>query len=504
MRAGIIRCRGRPPNTVYTFKHALMQDAAGATLLRAERRAIHGRLARLLEQQMPGTAHARPELLALHFSQAGLIEQAIDYWRKAAQRSLERSANVEAIEHMRQALSLLATLPTGAERDRRELDLQTQLGATLTTVKGFASPDVADAFQRARALSRETREPAHRLSVLRGLWVYDLVGAEWQTATALAEDMLTLSRGQEDSGYELEAQRALGMTLLWRGEFVHARDCLERGRRIYDPKLHKAHALRFGNDPGIACLVHEAFALWMLGYPDQAAATSARTIVQARQLAHPFSLAQALIYSAFIHQCRREPQVVLRLADEARTLAAEHGFRFWLAEATIMEGWARAACDEPTQGLTRLQDGIAEFLRTGARMDRPRWLALLAEIFAREGRTAEGLDAVTEALSVIETTKECFFEASLHQLGGELVLAQAGPQASELAEGHFRSALAVAARQSAKSWELRAATSLARLWRQQGNPGAARELLAPVYGWFTEGFDTADLVDAKAQLALLA
>jgi class 3 adenylate cyclase/predicted ATPase len=502
--AELVFRRGDPPEAIYSFKHALVQDAAYENLLKSRRQVLHQRIAQALEKEFPETAKTEPELLAMHYAGAGLADPAISYWRTAAERALQRSANVEAANHFRQALALLATLPEGRERDERELDLQTRLGATLTTVKGFAAPEVAAAYDRARILCRESETPAQKFSVLRGLWVYDLVRAEWQAAGDLAEEMLALAGDQQNIGYELESHRALGMILLWRGMFVGAREHLEQGRRLYDPEQHRIHALRYGNDPGIACLVHEAFALWVLGYADQALATSRRAVTLARQLGHPFSLAQALIYSLFIHQCRREPQVIRKSADEVKTLALEHGFPFWRAEAGIMAGWARAAEDKSSDGIIQLRNGVTDFLATGARMDKPRWLALLAEAYWINNQPDEGLEAVKEGLRVVDETRECFFQARLCQLNGDLLLRKGLPDAEVAADAQFREALAIARRQEAKSWELRAATSLARLWRAQSRRREAHDLLAPVYGWFTEGFDTADLKDAKALLDELA
>ncbi len=504
IRAELIVDRGEPPEATYTFAHALLQEAASACLLHSDRRAIHRRIARVLEKEFPEIVKTEPELLALHYARAGLVVPAITYWQKAAERALQRSANVEAARHFGEALALLESLPPGAERDQQELDLQTRLGATLTTIKGFAAPEVAAAYERARILCRESQDPAQRFSVLRGLWIYDLVRAEWQAANDLAEEMLVLARRQRNAGYEIEGHRALGMTLLWRGAFVRARDHLEEGCRVYDPQQHHVHAFRYGNDPGIACLVHEAFVLWVLGYPDRALAACRKAVALARHLVHPFSLAQALIYSIFIHQCRGEAQFIPELADEAKNLAVEHGFPFWLAEANIMSGWAASAQGGMDDGINRLRNGINDFLATGARMDKPRWLALLAETCGMNGQPRQGLGVISEALSVVEQTKECFFQARLYQLNGELLLKEGLPGAAPRAEAYFRDALSIARLQEAKSWELCAATSLARLWSAQCKRREAHDLLAPVYDWFTEGFDTADLRQARTLLDELA
>jgi class 3 adenylate cyclase/predicted ATPase len=500
VKAKLITQHGKQRESTYTFTHALLQEAAASCLLHADRRSIHRRIARALEKDFPESADAEPELLALHYAGAGLAERAISYWGAAAEKALQRSANIEAADHFRKALELLESLPQGQDRNERELDLQTRLGATLTTIKGFASPEVAATYDRARALCQGSHAPAQRFSVLRGLWVYDLVRAEWQTAANLAEEMLILARNQNNVGYDLESRRALGMTLLWRGMLVPAREHLEEGRRLYNPEQHRIHAVRYGNDPGIACMVHEAFALWVLGYADQALAISRDAMTLARHLDHPFSLVQALIYATFIHHSRGEVLAIRKLADEAKSLAVEHGFPFWQAEASMMAGWAVAVQDEGKEGLVRLRQGMTDFLATGARMDRPRWLAILAEACRINQQPREGLKAVEEALEIVEETKECFFQARLYQLKGELLLEQEPLQNGPAADALFREALATAQHQRAKSWELRAATSLARLWNAQGRRREAHDLLAPVYDWFTEGFDTAPLKDARGLL----
>jgi len=501
VRAELITVRGRPPEATYTFRHALLQEAASSCLLNADRRAIHRRIAEVLESDFPGTAANEPELLALHYTGAGLVDRAIDYWQLAGERALQRSANVEAAHHLDQALALLGTLPPSADRDQRELTLQTRLGATLTTVKGFAAPEVAAVYERARGLSRGSQPPLQRFSVLRGLWVYDLVRAEWQGANDLAKEMLSVSR---DPGQELEAHRALGMTLLWSGNFSDAHAHLEQGLRIYDPKHHHIHAFQYGNDPGIACQVHRAFALWVLGYPDRALSTCREALALARRLAHPFTLGQALIYSMFIHQLRGEPEALQELVPEAKSLAAEHGFPFWLAEADIMNGWAQAAGGEAEAGINQICTGMTSFLATGAKMDKPRWLALLAEAYSANNQTREGLKTVQKALKIVGSTKECFYQARLCQIHGDLLLKEGSRGAATRAATVFQQGLEVARRQKARSWELSTATSLARLWCAQAKRHEAYDLLAPVLQGFKEGSDTADLKEARALLNELA
>jgi class 3 adenylate cyclase/predicted ATPase len=500
IQAGLIMASGETPDATYRFKHALVRDAAYASLLRAERKAQHARLARVLVEEFPETAEREPELVARHFTGAMMVEFAIHYWRKAGEQSLGRFANAEAINHFSSALELLMTVPESVERDQQELDLQICLGTTFTTAKGFAAPEVEIAYTRARSLSQRLADPERVFSVWRGLWVFDLVRAQWQQAYELAAEMLAMSQHQHSSGYQLEAHRAMGVTLFWLGEFVRARDHLKQVHILYEPAQHHAHTIRYGSDPGVASLVHEAYVLWVLGYPDQALARSDEALALARQSNHPFSLAQALLYRGFLHQHRREAKAAESLAKQTETLATEHGFPFWLAESEIVQGWALAQNGETARGVQRLRNGLNDFLATGAEMDRPRWLATLAETYGRNGQPDAGLNSIHEALAAVENTGERFYEARVHELNGTLLLQRHGVDAKDEAEACLLKALSVARQQDAKSWELSAASSLARLWCQQGKRRDARNLLQPVYDWFAEGFDTGDLRDAKALL----
>ena len=404
--AGIVQCAGRPPDAVYTFKHALVQDVAAASLLRSRRQSLHAHIARKLESEFPQTALTEPELLAWHYMSAGLVEPAIGWWLEAGKRALQRSANLEAIHHLEAGLELVGTLPDGPQRNRRELDLQTHLGAAYTAAKGFAATEVREAYARAQSLCERLEDPRQIFPVLRGLWVYHLVRAHWPTARDLGKQMLELGEQENDVGYQLEGHRSLGMTLLWLGQFRSAHDHLQKGRCLYDPDQHQRHAVLYGNDPGVACLVHEAYALWMLGCPDQALVASEKALALARLRMHPFSMAQALIYGAFIHRIRREAQHVLRLADEAVQLAGDHGFPFWLAEARMLKGWALSERGEPAKGLAQLESGLAEFLDTGALMDRPRWLSVLAEARGKCNEFNSGLQAVSQGLAVLKKSDE--------------------------------------------------------------------------------------------------
>lgn len=500
LAVGLIRSEGSPPDAVYTFKHALLQDVAVASLLRSRRGSLHARIARTLESEFPQTALAEPELLAWHYTNAGLSDAAIGWWLQAAKRALQRSANIEAIDHLKKALELLKARPEGPERDRRELELQTQVGAALTAAKGFAAVEVREAYARARSLCDRLEDPRQAFTVHRGLWVYHLVRAEWHVARDLAEQMLSLGKREDEIGYQLEGHRALGMTQLWLGELRSALEHFEIGCSIYAPEKHQRHAVLYGNDPGVACLAHAGYVLSVLGQPDQALARVEKAMAIARLQAHPFSMVQALIYCAFIYRIRRDAQQVLRLAKESMRLASEHGFPFWMAEARMLEGWALSEQGEADAGLAQLEQGLTEFLNTGALMDRPRWLSVLAEAHVKCNQPEAGLRAVAQALAIVQESGERFYEARLLGLQGDILILRDGANAGTEAESCYLKSLEVARQQGAKGWELRTATSLAKLWGLQGRAREGVTLLASLYDWFSEGFDTPDLKDAKVLL----
>ena len=498
--AELVIRHGEPPEAMYTFKHALVRDAAYQTLLRTNRQALHARLARIIEEQSPETVEAEPELLAHHYVGARLAEPAIRYCQKAGEQALQRSANAEAVGHFRKALEQIATLPESPQRDQRELDLQLRVGAALTVVKGFASPEVESAYARARVLCEQQSDSVRLFSVVRGLWQFDLVRANWVEARDLAVRMLALARNESNTAYRLEAHRALGMTSFWLGEFITARAHLEQGRQLYDRRQHHTHALLFGNDPGVACLVHEAYVAWVLGQPDRALTLSTDSIELARQLENPFSLTQALTYRAFLHLHRDEAVEAGKLAAQTIELASEHGFPFWLAESKIVEGWAKAKLGETARGLEQVRKGLDDFLSTGAGMDKPRWLAVLAETYGLNRQPEMGLETLSEALSLLDSTGERLCEARIHHLQAMLLEQSGGPGSAGAVETALETSLAVARRQQARSWELSAATHLARLWHGRGRHAEADALLRPLHDGFSEGHETPDLIAAKAVL----
>jgi class 3 adenylate cyclase/predicted ATPase len=511
--AELVYQRGVPPQATYTFKHALIQDAAYQSLLRSTRQQYHQRLAQVLEARFPETIETQPELVAHHYTEAGLGVQALDYWQRAGQRALERSAHVEAISHLTKGLEVLKTLPNTPERTQQELGLQLTLGIPLSATRGYATPEVAHIYTRARELCQgmgegpdgpaptQSRQTPQLIPVLLGLWRFYLLRAELTKAREVAEQCLLLVQRVNDPARLIVAHDALGETLFFLGDFAQARTHLEQAVALYDPQRRRSH--RALTDPGVASLSILAGTLWMLGYSDQALQRTTEALHLAEAIPHPHILASALVIAAHCHQYRRERQTVRERAEAVMALATEHGFPFWLAEATIFVGWAQAEQGRGSEGIAQIHHGLATRQAIGLELSQSAYIIMLAEAYANVGQPAEGLAMLADALTRIETTGERWRAAELHRLRGGLLLALSTANHGE-AETCFQQARALARHQQAKSLELRAAMSLARLWQQQGKRAEAHQLLAEIYGWFTEGFDTADLQEAKVLLEKLA
>jgi predicted ATPase len=472
-------------------------------LLKSTRQQYHQHIAQVVEARFSDLGATQPELLAHHYTEAGLAAHALPYWQRAGQRASARSAHVEAIGHLTKGVDVLQALPETPERAQHELDLQLALGRALTATQGQAAPAVGQVFTRARELCQQVGGTQQLYRVLHGLPNFHIVRAELQTARALSEELLTLASHLHDPTYLLGAHWTLGGALFCLGEFALACAHWEQGLTLYEPQQHQAHTLLFGWDLGVFGRAWAPHALWALGYPDQALAMSREAFTLVQELSHPYTRAIALAYTAMLHQFRREPRVVHEQAAAAIALCTEQRFAYYLAWGTTMQGWAQVAQGQAREGLAQLCQGLAALRATGAALRLPYYLALLAEACGHTGRATEGLTLLAEALVQAHNTVEAWTEAELHRLKGELLLSLSADTHTE-AEGCFHQALALARRQQAKSWELRTALSLSRLWQQQGKCAEAYELLAPIYGWFTEGFDTADLQDAKALLEALA
>jgi class 3 adenylate cyclase/predicted ATPase len=505
VEAEIVYQRGLPPQATYVFKHALIQDAAYESLLKSTRQHYHQRIAQVLEAQFPESAETQPELVAHHCMEAGLTNQSVTYWYKAAQRAVERSAHLEAINHLTKGLELLKTLPDTPQRLQREVDMHIALGASLIATKGYTAPEVAQTYRYARQLCQHLEDPDRLFPILRGLLHYYNARAEHQTAHALGEQLLAMAHQMQNAAMLCAAHRALGSTLLVLGAPAEAHSHFTQGIALYDPQQHGSSAFLYGEDTGVACRMHDAWALWRLGYPDQALVRSHEAVTLAQHIAHPLSLGFSLGTAAVFHQFRREVRCTQERAEATRSVATEQGFSFWIAVSSMLHGWAVAHQGQAQEGIDQIRRGLRALQTTGAETWRLYFLMMLAEIHGTLRQSEAGLTVLNEALILADTPGARWYEAELYRLKGELLLQlQQSADNQVEAEFCFHHALEIARNQQAKSFELRTATSLARLWQQQGKRGEARQLLGDVYGWFTEGFDTLDLKEAKALLEKLA
>jgi class 3 adenylate cyclase/predicted ATPase/DNA-binding winged helix-turn-helix (wHTH) protein len=512
VEAALLYQRGAGAQATYTFKHALIQEAAYQSLLKRTRQQYHWQIAQALVERFPDTARQQSELLAYHYTQAQLHEQAIGYWQRAGEHAAQRSAHVEAIAHLTQGLALLTTLPDTPKRAQDELTLLTRLRLSIAATKGYAVPELAQVNSRMRTLCQQVHEPTLLLGALTGMWPFYLARAELQTARELAEQVLALAGSVQRTSILPQGRVSprrpylwghfmLGQTLLYLGELSRALEELDRARAVYDPHQHRPQVTLAEQDPGVTCLAQGAHALWYLGYPEQALQRSQAALALARDLAHPFSLVWALSWAASLHGLRREYRIALEYAESSVALATEQGFAQWGAQGVILRGWARAMLGQHDAGIAQIQQGLAAYQSTGAALFRPLFLTLLAEGYHSAGQATEGLRVLADAMDVVDRTAERFYEAEIYRLQGELLLAQGGTRHTFVeAERYLRKALDTARGQQARSLELRAATSLSRLWWQQGRQDDASRLLREIYGWFTEGFDTADLQEAQTLL----
>jgi predicted ATPase len=416
--------RGLPPQARYIFKHALIQEAAYGSLLKSKRQQYHQQIAQVLEDRFPGTKETQPELLAHHYTEAGLIAQAIPYWQQAGQRAIGRSANVEAVAHLTKGLELLQTLPDTLERAQHELTLQNTLSVSLRATKGYAAPEVERTYKRALELCQQMGETPQLFPTLYGLFGFYIVGAKHTAAHELAEQLLGVAQHQQDPALLLEAHRALGQTSLHRGEFALAREYFEQGVALYDPQQHHSHAFAYAGDPRVVCLDSASIALWQLGYPDQAIKRSHEAIALAQEVSHPFSLAHALWFAAVLHQYRREEQAAQKQAEAAMTLSTEQGFAFWLVGGAIFRGWALAEQGQGEEGIAQIRQGMVAYRATGADRFRPYFLALLAEAYGKTERAEEGLTLLAEAMAVAQKDGDHLYEPELYRLKGQLTLQQ--------------------------------------------------------------------------------
>jgi predicted ATPase len=504
-----------PDQTVtgrYRFHHALYQQVLYDRVPIGRRIHLHQRIGAREEAGYGERAGEHAAVLAVHFARGRDTARAVRYMQKAADTALGRHAYREAMTQITDALDLLHTLPEPPERLRHELTLLIMLGPAVSVIKGYVASEVEQAYLRAHRLCQQVGDPLELFRVLFGLWVLYLQRAELAHVYEMGEQCLILAQQQRDPVLLEAAHQALGTVLFWRGECVQARTHMETGLALHEAQRQRAPAVLYGHDPSVVCRSYLAWLLWLLGYPEQALQWSRDNLDRAR--ARPFSLTHALSAAASLHQCRREGRLAQEQAEAMMAIASEHGFPFFSARGAMLRGWALAAQGQGEKRVAQLHQGLAAHRATETTLGQPYFLALAAEAWTWVGQADAGLHALDEALTATRQTGEQLYEAELHRLKGELLLQSSArsptanvetkglgtlPGASE-AETCFHQALDVARRQQAKSLELRAALSLSRLWQQQGKRTTAHDLLAPIYGWFTEGFDTADLQETKALL----
>ena len=502
--AGLVFGQGMPPQATYLFKHALVQDAAYGTLLREPRRALHARIAETLETQFVEIAENQPELLARHCTEAGLIEKGALLLGKAGQRSLARSALVEAIAQFTRALNQLSSLPSTPALRSEQIRFQVAIIAPLTHVKGFAAPETKAAvdqsrllIEQAKALGEPPEDPLLLFSVLFGFWIANLAAFNGDALREIAAQFLTLAELQRTTVPLMIGHRLTGSSLLFTGNISVARVHLDRAIDFYNPVEHRQLTMRFGGD--VRGSAHRSWALWMLGYPEAALAVAEVCIKDARELGQAATLIPALLLASYVPMFCGSYTVANKQINEGIALAGEKGVAFWKTAGTLLQGWIVAQAGEASDAVQAIIAANGAFRSTGATLHAPSSLSYLAKAYAELGKFDDAWRCIGEAMTAVETTKERLFEAEVRRIAGEISLMAPQRDAAK-GEAYFERALAVARQQQAKSWELRAAMSMARLWRDQGKVSEARELLAPVYGWFTEGFDTRDLKEAKKLL----
>jgi class 3 adenylate cyclase/predicted ATPase len=488
--------RGNPPDAVYSFKHALVQDAAHSSLLRSTRQQLHARIAEALEAQSPEVIESQPDLLAQHYAEAGLNEKAVDYWVRAGKQSVVRSAMSEAEAQFEKALACVSLLPETGERTQRELEVQSSLGSVRLALSGFAAPHVARTYARARDLWEQLDCPPEFVQVPWGQVMYHVNRGDLARTQELSQNLLELAEQRGKASAMLPARLCMGGVNLCCGNFRTSRFHLEEGDRINDPTLRRALIQPLGIDPYVMVLQFLSLVLCFLGYPNQAVVCSTKGIDEAREGNHRPSLAMALAVRSRLLACLGDHRLLAESANELFDIAVEQGFPYWRTQAAIYQGWLEVASGNVGDGLLRLREAAAAFRRTGAELWTPIHDALDAKAEALLGHPDMAINLLDDALQSSRARNENWFEAELVRYRGELL--RDGD--STTAEAQFREALDIARRQEAKLWELRAAISLARLRRDKGRRAQARHVLAPVYAWFTEGFDAPDLKEAKALL----
>jgi predicted ATPase len=484
----------------YDFSHDKIREVAAGLVSAGHRRLLHRRIAQALEQVYRADLDPRSHDIAAHYDQAGLAALAIPYYQRAAAVAQALYANEEAVTLLNKALAALAGVPAGSERAELELALQTALGVPLLALKGYSAPDVRAVYIRARQLAEALGRPAEP-PVLRALALVSIVRSEFGNACELGEQLRQLAEQRGDTTLFVEAHYVLGVSYFWLGEFEAARRHLEQALESYDPAQRREHVALYAQDPAVICRVRLAYTLWYLGRPDQAQSVCEAALTLGREVGHPFSLAYALNFAAWYANESRNRPLTRELVAATQALATEQSFSLWAMMSGFIGAWTQAEDGATETGIEQIQSGMLTFQQQGASLGRTYYLALLAKAYALVGQVSEALSALDEALALEASGEEHWYAAELHRLRGELLF-QAGGSGPEV-EACYQRAITIAQRQAAKPLELRAALSLSRLWQRQGRAVAARQVLQAAYAHFSEGFDTPDLAEARAQLQAL-
>jgi predicted ATPase len=500
VRAELIFASGAP-YIEYTFKHALVQEAAYGTMLRSSRQRIHARIAEVLESRFPDIVTAQPQLLALHCTEAGLGEKAISYHVRAGQLSVARSAMTEAADQLRKGLDLLGSLPPSEQRARQEIELQMALARALMATKGYSAPAVSEALARARGIAEQLKRPDCLLPLLYLQYAYHTVRGEHGLGLTLAKQLEEFGTDGNDDTARLLGRLLRGASCFYLGGFVRARQLFEQCDDLKAPERRAVFAALTAEDPYATRLAWLASTLAFLGHMDQARLRMDEALFEARRLGHVYTLVWVLGMICWIDKAAGCPGQVEGHAKELVSLAGQHGFPLWLARGLLWQGWSSTAMGRPQEGVASLEQGLSLLRKTGASIAAPLALVWLAEAHGKLGRPQDGLDCLSEATRLVESSSERYCEVDLYRVQGELLIARGDAAA---AEAVLHRALAIARHQGARTFELRAAVELARLWLGQGKSAQAGELLAPIQVWFAEGHDRPALQEARQLMAELA
>ena len=499
--AELVFRRTRMQGEMFIFKHALVQDAAYESLLKSTRRDLHERIAESLQSRFPEIAEAQPELLGRHYTEAGIPDRALASWHRAAERAVERSANLEAITYFNKALSLVDALPDTPDRQRLELTLQTAIAGPLITIEGYGARATGQAFARAQELSAIVGASAELFPVMYGRWVFGVSWQRYADSIQVAKQFVELAHQQSDTGPILMAHRVTGVTQFQMGQPGDAQENLSKVFELYDPAEHAPLRFKFGQDPYAAALAFSSLCLWQLGYPEQAESAIHRSIERAHELDHINTIAYVTLFGASVlYHLNGNLSALEEVTADIGSLAEEHGLTMWKMLNSVFDGWLSVRRDGDPSGISRMREGLDAAEKTFP-YEMPYRLSLLAEAHLACGEPDAGIEVIDEALEMAAATGDRSFEADFFRVKAELLLSSSHPPAE--AESCLLDSLRVAKDQDARLFELRSATMLAQLWADDGKRDKAAELLTPIYNWFTEGFQTATLKAARSLLAQL-